>query len=340
MTVALFVILLNWTIHQYLPVLRRDAFFGVRVGAGFRDTHEGQRLLQQYRLLNLALALASGAVLRYAWERGEGWVGWGMTVTALVHSAVMFAMQWWGRMRVLPFASGGGERDVSFVPDSSGDGGVVSGWTWALVALPLLILLGAGAVLQMQWTEIPVRFAVHWGLNGEADRFAEKSFRSVYGTLILGFSTLLMSYAPMLAAIFGTRRGGGELAVLRSFIYSMMGIQCGVALLLAVIGLQPLLSSPENPPLPLPLLLGLPILVVGMATMAMWRSGNREELSDPTPEECWYAGRYYCNPDDAALMVRNRLGVGYSPNFGNRTVQIALPLLLGQFGLTMYWFSR
>lgn len=340
MTIALFVVLLNWTIHQVLPVLRRDAFFGVTVAPGFQQTGEGRKLLQQYRFTNLGLALASGAALRYAFSQGEDWVGWVLVLMALVHTTVMFAMQWWGRMRVLPFASGAGEREISFSTDPTGDGSVISGWTWGLATLPLFILLGAGAILQMQWADIPARFAVHWGLSGDADRFAEKSFRSVYGTLILGLSTLMMAYAPMLAAIFGTRRSGGELAVLRSFVHSMIGIHCGVALLLAVIGLQPLISSPEKLPLPLPALIGLPIVGIGIAGISMWRSGNREGLSDPTPEECWYAGRYYYNPNDAAFMVRNRVGVGYSPNFGNRTVQIALPLLVGQFGLTMYWLSR
>jgi uncharacterized membrane protein len=332
MAIALFMIVLNWTIYQYLPVMRRDAFFAVRVESSFRNSREAGKLLQQYRFLNLGLALTTAAALR-----GAGWASVGVVIAALAQNAAMFAILWQWRLRVLPFANRDQERDVSFAADPDGEGNVIPGWACLLALLPPLIMLGAGARLWMQWPEIPERFAVHWGPDGVADRFANKTFRSVYGTLIIGASSLIMAYAPILAAIAGTRRGGGELGVLRRFLYSMIGVNCGVAVLLAAIALQPLASSPEKLPLPFPVLLSFPIALIALAVIPMWRSGNREGLSDPTPEERWYAGRYYYNPDDAALMVRNRLGVGYSPNFGHRAVQIALPILLGQFGLTMYW---
>lgn len=48
------------------------------------------------------------------------------------------------------------------------------------------------------------------------------------------------------------------------------------------------------------------------------------EPMDPTPNECWKAGIIYYNPDDAALFVDRRNGVGYAPNFANRWSWILL----------------
>jgi len=36
------------------------------------------------------------------------------------------------------------------------------------------------------------------------------------------------------------------------------------------------------------------------------------------PDNCWKWGIFYVNPDDAAVFVRKRNGLGYTLNFGNR----------------------
>jgi uncharacterized membrane protein len=38
---------------------------------------------------------------------------------------------------------------------------------------------------------------------------------------------------------------------------------------------------------------------------------------DPTPNECWKGGMIYDNPNDAALFVARRDGVGFTSNMGN-----------------------
>jgi uncharacterized membrane protein len=36
---------------------------------------------------------------------------------------------------------------------------------------------------------------------------------------------------------------------------------------------------------------------------------------DHTPDDCWKLGQFYFNPDDAAVWVEKRAGVGYTLNF-------------------------
>jgi uncharacterized membrane protein len=291
--------------------------------------------LAQYRYINLGLALLTGAAMQQAFSMGGWWAGAGMVSGALFQSIAMLGVLWWSRNRLLPHASAGVERRVSFSQEIQEV--AFPAWIWPLSLLPLLVLAGAALLLNSQWDEIPSRFAVHWGLSGKPDRWADKSVRGVYGILLIGLSTLVMTYAPMLGAMLGARRSGGEGRVLRAFLYSMMALQTGVALLMAAIALQPLATAPDQLLIPFPALLLLPILLIGVGFVPMWWVSRQEDLSDPTPEERWYAGKYYYNPADAAYMVRNRLGIGYSPNFGHRTVQVALALLVLQFAATMYW---
>jgi len=44
-------------------------------------------------------------------------------------------------------------------------------------------------------------------------------------------------------------------------------------------------------------------------------------------DACWH-GVFYFNPDDPALFVPKRYGIGYTLNFGNRWSWIVLALIL------------
>jgi hypothetical protein len=50
--------------------------------------------------------------------------------------------------------------------------------------------------------------------------------------------------------------------------------------------------------------------------------------SDGTPDECWKLGQIYYNPNDPALLVEKRFGVGYTINFGNRASWLLIGLLV------------
>jgi uncharacterized membrane protein len=54
------------------------------------------------------------------------------------------------------------------------------------------------------------------------------------------------------------------------------------------------------------------------------------EPMDPTPNECWKANIFYYNPNDAALVVEKREGLGYSFNFANPWAWVLLtaPVLI------------
>ena len=40
-------------------------------------------------------------------------------------------------------------------------------------------------------------------------------------------------------------------------------------------------------------------------------------VGDRTPDVCWKLGIFYFNPDDPALFVEKRFGIGWTVNFAN-----------------------
>jgi uncharacterized membrane protein len=71
-------------------------------------------------------------------------------------------------------------------------------------------------------------------------------------------------------------------------------------------------------------------------------AGVEPVVGDRTPDRCWKAGMFYFNPDDPALLVEKRFGIGYTINFGHRgawlivaaiLALIILPLLVARFAV-------
>ena len=51
-------------------------------------------------------------------------------------------------------------------------------------------------------------------------------------------------------------------------------------------------------------------------------------VGDRTPDRYWKLGVFYFNPDDSAVLVEKRFGLGYSLNFARPTSWIILLLVL------------
>jgi len=47
-----------------------------------------------------------------------------------------------------------------------------------------------------------------------------------------------------------------------------------------------------------------------------------------TPDRCWKWRVFYVNPNDRAIFVKKRYGIGYTLNFGNRWSWAVVALIL------------
>jgi uncharacterized membrane protein len=108
-----------------------------------------------------------------------------------------------------------------------------------------------------------------------------------------------------------------------------------IALLFGAIPLK--LTGVVAIPTPVMALGPLALLLPAMA-YALHES-NKPRDPDPTPNECWRGGIIYYNPNDAALFVQRRDGMGFTVNLANRwswaiygsllLVLASLPVVLG-----------
>jgi uncharacterized membrane protein len=64
--------------------------------------------------------------------------------------------------------------------------------------------------------------------------------------------------------------------------------------------------------------LGPLALLLPAIAYAVHESNKPHDPIDPMPNECWKGGIVYYNPNDAALFVQRRDGIGFTINMGNR----------------------
>jgi len=201
-----------------------------------------------------------------------------------------------------------------------------------LLALgPFAIPIAAALYLRARWNEIPERFPVHWGMHGKPDGWACRSVNSVGGPLIFaaGLMTLLLLLA--VALHYGSRPSPQLLSVVKVLaivMYFLGAVFSGVALM-------PLLHIS-----PLVLVAALPLLIIAILILAVRQSAGPGAPVETTPDEAWRLGFIYYNPQDPALFVPKRYGLGYTFNFGRRLAWIVLTcFVVGLVNLVLFLVS-
>jgi uncharacterized membrane protein len=183
-------------------------------------------------------------------------------------------------------------------------------FTW-LGTLPLPFLACAAMYLHSHWNQIPARYPVHFGLDGTPNRWADRTVRGVYGPLILGGEFTVWLFALALAGWYGSRRSE---PMRKPAMVMMLTVEWMIALIFAAVPLK--LAGGIVIPTPAMALGPLVLLIPAMAYAV--HESNKPRDPDPTPNECWRGGIIYYNPNDAALFVQRRDGIGFTVNLGNR----------------------
>jgi uncharacterized membrane protein len=93
----------------------------------------------------------------------------------------------------------------------------------------------------------------------------------------------------------------------------MIGIMYMLATLFVLVAVQAPLGIPIWVIVVWPMIITIPLIMVMASKMS-----EPGEPMEGTPNECWKAGIFYYNPNDAALFVEKWEGLGYTFNFANR----------------------
>jgi uncharacterized membrane protein len=301
-------LLLPAAIFLALPRLTpRGYFFGIRVPPDFPQTESGREIRRGYAL-TVAVAFALGLAL-------------GIIVPQAMPAAVflpIFASTgafFYARHHVKPFSTSARRPPAAEVGDGRES---LPAWT-LLGLLPFAVPAIVAAYLRSRWDEIPARFPVHWGWDGQPNRWAARTLHGVYGPLWLAAAIMALMAVLALVTFYGSRGSPLRIAVLKI----MIGVEYLLAFIFAIVGLLPLQRfSPAALILPI-------VLFVGALLAYLFKLAADADISaDATPDECWHLSTIYYNRADPSLFVQNRIGLGYTLNMGNPASWVLLGVIL------------
>lgn len=335
-----FALIVNALVFCVIPLLsRRGIFFAVTVPQDFRKQAPARATLLRYRtivLVGSAAALVMVQVASVSVPRAA--------VLAVVIQSLVGTAAWvWAHRTIQPYAvASSAVRVASLAPrDTSYPGGAIA------IASPFLILGAAAFFLYANWDVIPDAIPTHWNASGEPDRWRTKTVRSVFGTLAFGAALVSAMQIQTWFVLRRTRqiaatgvaadaewqfkRRTATYSVLSSFIVTVMVSYFATRGVVAVDG---------NLGWGIWLVLGVIIVFsLGFTAWMMFagQGGQRRVpidegapvLGDASPDRAWKAGIFYFNPDDPAIFVEKRMGLGWTMNFGNKWAWLFMFAALG-----------
>jgi uncharacterized membrane protein len=317
----------------------------VTVPRAFKGTFDARKILTAYRIRTVVVSGIGCAVLVAGIPPGH----WPLLVFGelwLVFAPLV--VFWSARERVLPHAVAPATvREASLKPRRTG---LPGGWPTQLV--PFAILGGTAIFLHLRWNQIPARFPVHWGIDGEPNGWSSRTPMGVFMPLIFG-ATLVAGISLLAHAIAHHARAvepGGHDPTKPEFAHRVGVFLVAVEFLLAGLfsctALLPLTGNPGIAPV-LVLTIGI-FASVFLVGRWMNRPRMKDENSLPSPpvsraplgdgtlDRYWNMGVFYNNPEDSALFVEKRFGIGYTLNFGHASAWVILALsLLLPLGLVL-----
>ena len=304
-------------VFHFMPRFSRpDILFGVTVSEAF-VTGAGRTLVSRYRTMvwiGAAAALAIGLVLQAAADES----GWGMLMMGLMGGFSVFAHVTWQLARQKARAHAVPPSDVRVASLVTRDTSLPGGALFA--AGPFAVLLAAALLLYTYRDTVP----------------ADPDSGNPVGPLAFGAILVAMGLTMAMTLVRRSRQvavdGPAAAAEQRFRRVNALGIVLGgyaAAILMSVWTVQSIPAFGDTLRgwawlLPVPLMLfGFGVnywmFRVGQGGhRAVAPAARREVHGDGTPDHAWkVGGLYYVNPQDPAMWVENRFGLGYTLNFGN-----------------------
>jgi uncharacterized membrane protein len=210
---------------------------------------------------------------------------------------------------------------------------------WVLQAGPFAELAGAALYLRWRWASLPERFPIHWGFDGRPNGWATRSVAGVYGPLLIAavVAATMALFAGLLQRQSRPIQHAGEPAAAaerrfrRAVLWTLLGTEYLLVTISTWVSMLPLAAAaPGGTPGPPPLapLIALVLAFVVITTVVLVRTGKgltggphqgpgAAPIGDRSSDRCWRAGIFYLNPDDPAIFVEKRMGIGYTLNFAH-----------------------
>jgi uncharacterized membrane protein len=308
---------------------RRGIYFGISVDPQFRQLAVGRTIYRRYLIQTAGFALLSlilGALHPLAGMAGI----FLQTIGALLSFAG-------ARRQVAPH---------SVAPDLSREATLgapppTKSFAGLLGAASLLPPAVAAWVIQSRWASIPDPMPIHFGIDGQADRWAPKSIEPF---LMLLFVLLAINVGIGLSAVFIQKsrhiQAVGQAAqselARRSKLIQMLVVSllfANTTLALVAVAMAKLVSIGSVLGVILAATLALVFYSFWFANQLAADRADQEAPTDSLSDEHWRLGIFYANADDPAVMVEQRTGVGYTLNFARPQAWLVLAVFLAPLAL-------
>ena len=310
--------ILNAAILWFMPRLTRpDLYFAVTVPPGFRDGTDGKVILGRYRMDLILFSVLAFIVF----VAGTVLIGIGFAPAGpMIQIVAGFLAFYRARNRVLPHATQPTTiREAELRQDNRTTPGgwiaaagpfvlvaLCAGYLWIHGSTPMHGLIVYALSMTANLTGLTVlRYGLgHWVrpvYSGGPERTREHQFRRTVAAIVLGAEYYMVIQSSWLLLV--PRHHG-----------------------LISLGLLPLVLV-----LVLVVILVLARLGQGGSRLAAGEKSSTASavaVGDRTPDRYWKLGVFYFNPDDSAIVVEKRFGLGYSLNFARPTTWGIVALLL------------
>ena len=316
----------------FMPALFRPTnLFGVTVAPDAARQMEGRAIIRRWHVgvaaagvVGVAVSLALlplAPVVSLLAQTGV------LVLVVLVQGVLYISLH--AQALALAVPTTGAVREASLVvrPQQT-----LTPWWWE--ALPLALIGATAYILAQQYAAAPAIIPVHWNINNMVDRTAAKTVGSFFVLVWIqvGLYALLTAITVTLAMTrFGNNASPGSQryrAAIARYLFFIKGM---VIVLLGTLGILTANYSvtdmaPQTVLFIAPVAFVLVVLAVGTFVFyrygqSGWRVDARMgsvSASDNMPDSAWKGGLLYYNPNDPALFVERRSGMGFTLNFGHR----------------------
>ena len=221
--------------------------------------------------------------------------------------------------------------------------------------MPILINIGLWIYGLSQYDSLPNPIPTHWGPNGEADAFAEKSWLSVSAlpfmvliiqSMLLFFNSAMRQSGAKIQVRNKKRSRQQQLAFRKYSSWLLFLVLITVTMLMGYLQLTIIHADLMSSSIMMFATLAFVLIILASVmfyTIKIGQSGTRIEVEhqdvetdgviDVDDDRHWKFGLIYVNREDPSLMVEKRFGVGWTLNFGHAGSWIFLALLLGSIVL-------
>lgn len=327
-TIAYLLLVFIMSFQPYINA--RMVLFGVFVPEGFRDHEKVRGLKKSFAITVWFTSIATAAIV------------WGLGVAVGVESAVLMLIiivlqplstllvLWRFRMNALRLKN---EHNWQAPTETKRVASLnfprrksTIGNTWFSFHLIIVAVCVICAVLS--WDSIPSTLVTHYGANGVADGFSQKSFRSVFS---LNFVQLGMIVLFIFAnfSIRLSKQGldpnnpelsmGKQVRFRKIMSWFLWGLSLIIVTFMGIIQGSILYEWSSKPVIAAAI--ALPVLLLGsIIGLSVYFSRQKlDEQFDGTTQNdyFWKMGVFYVNADDPALFVSKRTGMGWTLNFGH-----------------------